>query len=136
MEYPEEGIPGHAAKTPWAHRLQSKLKELGIPFEAEGEATRIRLAEGVYAEVRESGEGGYSIAVTIPLPTSGEDPECLAEAFKAAAAFIVKLGVEARYEVDESLPGYPMLRAIIGFASPEDLVNSVLKAVSGKTPSE
>ncbi len=130
MEYPEEGIPGHAAKTPWAHRLQTKLKELGILFEAEGEATRIRLAEGVYAEVREADEEGYSVAVTIPLPTSGEDPEYLAEAFKAAARFIVKLGREAKYEVDESLPGYPMLRAIVDFTGPDELVDLILKAVT------
>lgn len=130
MEYSEEGIPGHAAKSPWAYRLQSTLKDLGVPFEAEGEATRIKLYEGVYAEVMESDNGGYSVAVAIPLPSSGDDPELVAEAFKAAARFIVGMGRDVRYEVDESLPGYPMLRALVDFFDPDDLVDSVVKALT------
>ncbi len=128
-EYPEEGIPGHAAKSRWAHRLQRSLLGLGAPFEAEGEATRIRLAEGVYAEVREASEG-YSVSLTLPLP-GGEpgEAEYYVEAFRAAAAFLASLGAEPRYEVDSSLPGYPMLRALAEFADPESLVESVLRAV-------
>ncbi|GAB6147799.1 hypothetical protein [Stetteria hydrogenophila] len=130
MEFAEEGIPGHAAKSPWAHRLQSKLKELQVPFEAEGEATRIRLAEGVYAEVREAGGGrGYAVSVTVPLPVSGDDPESAAEAFKAAAGFITALGRDVKYEVDESLPGYPMLRAVVEFSDPKELADAVVKAL-------
>ena len=128
-EYPEEGIPGHAAKTPWAHRLQRSLKELGVPFEAEGEATRVRLAEGVYAEVREASEG-YTVAVSVPLPSGDAgDIQYYVEAFRAAVAFLAALGVEPEYEVDSSLPGYPMLRALARFSDPESLVDSVLRGV-------
>lgn len=128
MEYPEEGIPGHASKHPWAYRLQSRLKQLGVPFEAEGEATRIRLADGVHAEVRESQSGGYAVSVSIPLPLGGDDPEFYAEAFRAAARFIVALGGEVRYEVDDSLPGFSMLRAVVDFTDPEELADAVAAA--------
>ncbi len=132
-DYDEEfGIPGHAAKSDWASKLQSFLKDLGVPFEAEGEATRIRLYEGVLAEVREAEEGGYAVEVSIPLPgecTGGCDLDYHVEAYRAALRLLAGLGSTLAYYLDDSIPGYPILRARATFDNPYDLADRLAEAV-------
>ena len=132
-DYDEEfGIPGHAAKSGWASKLQSFLKDLGVPFEAEGEATRIRLYEGVLAEVREAEKEGYAVEVSIPLPgdcAEGCDIEYHVEAYRAALRLLAGLGSALAYYLDDSIPGYPVLRARATFANPYELADRLAEAV-------
>lgn len=129
MEY---GIPGHASKKGWANRLQQWLKQRGVRFEAEGEATRISLDSGLLVEIAESLEGdGYDIVMSIPLPGTGEEAsseEALApvrDAFELAGM----LGGELRYELDTSMPGYPVLRVMRGYRDPEEMVDALIAAL-------
>ncbi len=130
-ELPEEGIPGHAAKEEWAWILQRRLREAGVRYEAEGSATRIALEGGAVVEVVEHGEG-YAVAATIPLP-SGGDPESV-EPVAAALRVMALLGVELSYELDESLPGYPMLRVTAAFGDPYTLAERLLESIREASP--
>ncbi len=130
---PEEGIPGHASKEEWAWRLQRRLREIGVSFEAEGSATRISLPGGAVVEVVEA-EGGYGLAATVPLPAGG-DPEA-AEAVATALRVMARLGVELHYELDDSLPGYPMLRVTADFQDPYTLAERLLEALEEERASD
>jgi len=130
MENLEHGIPGHASKKNWANRLQQWLKQRGVSFEAEGEATRIHLPSGAYVEVTESLEGGgYDIVVTVPLPGTGEEAEEARKAIDDALELLSLLGGQLRYELDDSLPEYPSLRVSRSFDDPEELVNKLISAL-------
>ncbi|MEB3816548.1 MAG: hypothetical protein LRS46_01200 [Desulfurococcales archaeon] len=125
----EEGIPGHASHERWANELQRRLRELGVSFEAEGEATRINLGEGIVVEIAEAPEGeeGYAVVANIPLPTGG-DPE-YADSVALALKVLAALGSELKYELDESLPGYPMLRVRAVFKDPLDMSRRLLEVL-------
>ena len=130
MEY---GIPGHASKKRWANRLQQWLKERGVRFEAEGEATRISLDSGVLVEIAESMEedGGFDVVITVPLPATGEEAgseEALA-AIRDGFELAGLLGGRLRYELDASLPDYPSLRIMRGFRDPEEMVDRLIGAL-------
>ncbi len=127
----EHGIPGHASKKEWANRLQRWLKERGVSFEAEGEATRIHLDSGVYVEVAESLEGsGYDLVVTVPLPGTGEEAgEDTIRAIRDAFELLHLVGGGLRYELDNSIPEYPSLRIMRGFEDPEELVEKLIGAL-------
>jgi hypothetical protein len=122
----EEGIPGHAGKTEWSNSLQRWLRECGIKFEAEGEATRasvngvtIEVAEGISSE-------GYDIVVSITMPTVGSDLVREAENVLKALTIAGKIAgkKEVKYELDSSLPSYPILYITVSFKDPWRLVES------------
>ena len=128
----EEGIPGHAGKTEWAKKIQGFLKERGVSFEAEGEATRIHL-DDIVVEVTEAESGeGYAIVITVPLP--GSSSEALDEATSRTLASAMKLAglldaEELGYELDTSLPGYPSLRIIVEYSDPNTLADKLVEAL-------
>jgi hypothetical protein len=127
----EQGIPGHAGKKEWAKRLQGFLRESGISFEAEGEATRIHLGM-LSVEVTEAGETGYAVVITIPLPGSSSDAEDeeAAKAYMDALKVLARLGAdEIRYELDTDMPGYPVLRAVIEYSNPDELASKLIEAL-------
>jgi hypothetical protein len=115
----------------WVERLKESLRSLGVPFESEAEAFRISV-EGASLEVAESPEG-YAVVATIPLPGPGE-ADTARQACKALEV-MARLGVELKYEVDESLPGYPMLRVTAPYRDPSELASKLveaLKALQGR----
>ena len=127
----EQGIPGHAGKKDWARRLQSFLRESGISFEAEGEATRVHLGM-LSVEVTESGENSYAIVITVPLPGSSADAgdEENARAYSNALRVLERLGAEEiRYELDTDVPGYPSLRIIVEYSDPGELAEKLIEAL-------
>lgn len=127
----EAGIPGHAAKTGWAKRLQGFLRDRGISFEAEGEATRIHLGD-IVVEVAEAGGGrGYAVVITVPLPgSSREADEAAGRALADAIRLAGLLGAEGLgYELDTSLPGYPSLRIIVEYMDPRELADTLIAAL-------
>ncbi len=130
VEELEHGIPGHASKKTWANRLQQWLKQRGVSFEAEGEATRIHLPSGVYIEITESMEGeGYDVVITVPLPGTGSEAGDTKSAISDAFEIVSLLGGELRYELDDSLPEYPSLRIIRSYRDPEELVDALISAL-------
>jgi len=110
----------------WVERLRSALKSLGVSFESEAEAFRISLEGGSVLEIAEAPEG-YAVVATIPLPGPGEG-EAARHACRALEV-MARLGVELRYEVDESLPGYPMLRVTAPHRDPGELASRLVEAL-------
>jgi hypothetical protein len=109
----------------WVERLKESLRSLGIPFESEAEAFRISL-DGASLEVAEAPEG-YAIIATIPLPGPGEAD--VARQVCKALEVMARLDVELKYEVDESLPGYPMLRVTAPHKDPSELASKLVEAL-------
>lgn len=127
----EHGVPGHGGGADWAKRLQSFLREKGFSFEAEGEAIRIHVGL-LGVEVVEHGDG-YAVVVTAPLPASSSDAgdEETARALRDALSVLAGLGAdEISYEVEEDVPGYPVLRATVAYGDPGRLAESLEKALS------
>ena len=130
----EAAIPGHASEKDWARRLQSWLGRRGFSFEAEGEATRIRLENGVYVEVSEaSGGDGFEVVVTVPLPVTAEEAS-MAESVREGLGIALSLGVRLRYELDDSMPDYPLLRVIAPYRDPYKLVDKLIEVLEPLSP--
>ncbi len=110
----EAGIPGHAGKGV-AAELQRSLKNLGCRFEAEGDMVRIHLGDSVI-ELKDEPGRGVMVEAQIPLseeaPYSEDEIRSTAESAKAAITVVLKAarGLRLEYELDTSIPGYPMLR--------------------------
>ncbi len=120
-------IPGHAALEGPARRLQKFLASRGASFEAEGATTRVHF-EGWILEVRDEPGGGFSAVVTINV--SGTSPsEEARRALCEAATVALSIRGEVRYEIDESLPGYPMLRIVVVQESFEQLIEDVIRVL-------
>ena len=130
MEEPE-GIPGHVGASEWSRALHLWLRDCGVSFEAEGEATRISLPNGVMVELTESGEG-FAVVISLTLATRGEDllreAEVIADAFRLAGKVAGQGGVS--FDVDNSLPDYPILYITVPFNSPWELVSSLQEALT------
>ncbi len=121
-------VPGHVSWRRPVESFQKSLKELGVSFEAEGDVTRIHV-DGVVIEVSwDSGIG--VIQATLPLPCDGGDADYYVRAFKAFAFILASLnGVSFEYDLDLSIPGYPMLRARSSFSSFEVLASFLVKVL-------
>jgi hypothetical protein len=127
LEEEHHGIPGHAAAGGPSERLQKFLASRGASFEAEGDTTRIHF-NGWILEVRDEPGGGFSAIITLGLPEespSKEAARAACEAFSLAMA----IGGRARYELDESLPGYPMLRIVVSRSDLSGLVDDLLRVL-------
>ncbi len=124
----------------WAKELTGWLRQRGFSFEAEGEAIRVHLDNGIIVEVVESRKGrGYDVVVTVPLP--GNSDEALDEASQKAIVDAYKIlgGLsvdEIRYEVDDSMPEYPSLRVYaVGFSDPTYMAKKLVETLSEFAPS-
>ncbi|MEN2999252.1 MAG: hypothetical protein ABDH61_01565 [Acidilobaceae archaeon] len=120
------GIPGHASHNRHLLRLQRALKELGYSYEAEGDVTRIHL-EGSLVEVRDEPGIGLALLLTAALPYKCED-DC-ASSVVSFSTLLSMMKKEAEYELDRSIPGYPMLRARVVFENVGDLVETLIKSL-------
>ncbi len=129
MDEEPAGIPGHAGKSEWSKRLQEWLRDCGFRYEAEGEATRI-MVDGVLVQVAEGEGEGYSVIVSAPLPSHGGSEAEAADACAALRLAARIAGEESiKYEIDDSLPSYPMLYIIIGFSDPWSLAQALVDAL-------
>lgn len=110
----EIGIPGHAGKGV-AAELQRSLKNLGCRFEAEGDMVRLHIRDAVIELKDEPGRGAM-IEAQVPLleesPLRGEELKEALDSISKVLAIALKAarGLNVEYEIDTSLPGYPMLR--------------------------
>ena len=129
-EEPEElGIPGHAAHGGFARKLQSFLKAEGFRYEAEGDVTRIHL-NGLILEVKDEPGRGVILMASLSLPTEAGQAALEAIAgFQKLFRVLGTLSGEIEYELDKSLPGYPMLRVVVAYANVESLVNDLIEAL-------
>ncbi len=129
----EHGIPGHVGHSDWSRMLQNWLKDCHLRFEAEGEATRVILDNGVMLEVSESPGGeGYELVLSIPLAGTTDESSEYADAVKDSLRLLSGLkGYPIKYELDTSLQAYPKLLAIIEFEDPWELAESMTTMLSG-----
>ncbi|MCX8196226.1 MAG: hypothetical protein N3F67_04030 [Acidilobaceae archaeon] len=122
----EVGIPGHASHKRQLLRLQRALKELGFSFEAEGDVTRIHV-NGALVEVRDEPGIGLALLLNASLPyRCSKDCDSSLAAFASVLSYLSR---EVEYELDQSIPEYPMLRARVIFGSVEELVESLISAL-------
>lgn len=126
---------GEKGKT-WIKELRKILDELGINYEAE-ENIRVHVGE-VVVQIGEfeEGEKGYYVTASISLPSSEstlEEFDYYMNSFKAALKLILGLAGEVKYELDTSLPDYPVLHITRKFNDAgklvEDLKNVLKKLV-------
>jgi hypothetical protein len=114
----------------WAERLKNKLKELNIEFESEAEAIRISLPGGAQIETVEGRSGEVALSFSIPLPSEGpDDPNYYLNALTEAFTIMLNIDKSYRYEIDESIPGYPLLRVYIDFKSGDELTDKLIKSL-------
>ena len=115
----------------WSEKLKSGLRSLGLEFESEAEAIRITLPKGSQLEITEPPEGeGLAIVLSVPLPAEGpDDPEYYIGSMAEAMKIILSMNKNYKYEVDESIPGYPLLRIRISFSSGDELAETLLDAL-------
>jgi len=128
MDWDEHGIPGHAAKSAAARLLQERLRQLGVSFEAEGDTTRVHVS-GVIVEAKDDPELGLVVQVQAPLPRPGDDPGDAAAALAAFARAVAVAPGEARYAVEEPVPGYPSIVAVIPVPGQVEQAEAVLRIV-------
>jgi len=122
----------------WIKELRKILDELGISYEAE-ENVRVHVGEVVVqiGELEED-ERGYYVTASISLPSSEstlEEFDYYMDSFKAALKLILGLSGEVKYELDTSLPDYPVLHITKKFNDAEKLVEdlkNVLKSLLEK----
>jgi len=124
----ELGIPGHASKREASKRFQRLLAEAGCSFEAEGDTTRLVIG-GSIVEVKDEPGEGVVVEASLPLPTSTAELEAEREGCIKALELLTSLGREPAYSVDDSLPGYPVLRGRVAFQSLEEAYNALYEAV-------
>jgi hypothetical protein len=124
-----EVVEAAGAGAEWVKRLASKLKELGVEHEYEGEALRLHIGELV-VEVTTHPEGGYMVSMQVPLPgSSGDQPDHYVNAFANAVRLFLRLSGSPEYQLDTSLPDYPMLYIVRRYDDPWKMVDEVAKAV-------
>lgn len=127
------GIPGHVSGKEAARWFQKLVRDLGCRFEAEGDVTRIHLESSI-VEVKDDPERGVILEATIQLPPStGEDPRFYADGAGLALELVSRLspGREVSYSLDESIPGYPFLRLVVGYDSLGEAYNDLARALKG-----
>lgn len=125
----ELGIPGHAGKSGASKRFQRLLAKVGCSFEAEGDTTRLMLGSGTLIEVKEEPGEGVVVEASIPLPTSTAELEQGGRSIVKAFELLLSLGREPEYSIDNSLPGYPVLRGRVVFKSVEEAYQAIEEAV-------
>ena len=122
----------------WIKELRKILDELGISYEAE-ENIRVHVGE-VVVQIGEfeEGEKGYYVTASISLPSSEstlEEFDYYMDSFKAALKLVLGLTGEVRYELDTSLPDYPVLHITKKFNDAGKLVED-LKSILKKLVEE
>ena len=122
----------------WIKELRKILDELGISYEAE-ENIRVHVGE-VVVQIGEfeEGEKGYYVTASISLPSSEstlEEFDYYMDSFKAALKLVLGLTGEVRYELDTSLPDYPVLHITKKFNDAGKLVED-LKSILEKLVEE
>lgn len=112
----------------WIKELRKVLDELGISYEAE-ENVRVHVGE-VVVQIGEfeEGEKGYYVTASINLPSSEstlEEFNYYMDSFKVALKLMLGLTGEMRYELDTSLPDYPVLHITRKFNDAGKLVENL-----------
>ncbi len=126
----EEVVEAAGAGAEWVKRLAKKLEEAGVEHEYEGESLRLHLGELV-VEVTTHPEGGFMVSMQVPLPGGSEDkPDQYVSAFANAVKLFLRLSGDAEYQLDTSLPDYPMLYMVRRYSDPWKMVDEVARAVS------
>lgn len=128
----EYGVPGHAGSSEWARKLQSFLKNSRLSFEAEGDTTRIHLGELQLEVSRREDSSGYQVILMVPLPgeLSLEETSISGDAFRRAMSILGRLEGEIYYNLDDSLPGYPVLHIVVVHQDPNRLVELLVDALA------
>ena len=118
----------------WVKRIQSILSKSSLRYEVE-EAIRIHV-DDIIIQIGESSDGLLSVSFSISLPSesSKEEIERVVQSFEKALhmSSILEQG-ELSYELDTSLPNYPVLYIVRKYRDTDALildVEKMLKAIS------
>jgi len=112
----------------WIKELRKVLDELGVSYEAE-ENIRVHVGE-VVVQIGEfeEGEKGYYVTTSINLPSSDstlQEFDYYMNSFKTALKLILGLTGELKYELDTSLPDYPVLHVTRKFDDAGKLIENL-----------
>ena len=118
--------PGEACSKP----VVEALKEMGVSFEAEGGMVRIHVGGGAYIEISAS-HGGCNVTLAASLPALPEEVYEALEAMAKGLSLILSLG-SPRYDLDASIPDYPMLYATISGVDPSILLAKLKERFGGE----
>ncbi len=118
----------------WVKKLKKALEEAGVSFEAE-ETVRIHLGDLV-VEVGEA-EKGPTVTVSLQLPgapPSAEEVESYTKTYQLALKLVSRLTGELGYELDTSLPGYPLLHIVVAYTDADKMAEEIIAAVKELAP--
>ncbi len=125
----EEVVEAAGEGAEWVKKLAKKLEELGVDHEYEGESLRLHIGDLV-VEVSTHPEGGYMVSMQVPLPgPSEENVDQYVETYRKAVKLYARLKGEAEYQLDTSLPDYPMLHIVRKYDDPWKMVEDVASAI-------
>ena len=132
-EWEEEphGVPGHVSGTRVVRWFQELLKNLGCRFEAEGDVTRIHL-ESSLIEVKDEPGRGVIVEASLQLPPStGEELDFYVNGIRLALGILSSLspGRSVSYSLDDSIPDYPFLRAIVSYNDLNEAYTDLARAL-------
>ena len=132
-EWDEEshGVPGHVSATRVVRWFQELLRNLGCRFEAEGDVTRIHL-ESSLVEVKDEPGRGVIIEASIQLPSStGEESDFYINGIRLVLGIFSSLspGRSVSYSLDDSIPGYPFLRVVVGYNDLNEAYTDLARAL-------
>ena len=101
-----------------------------MEHEYEGESLRMHIGELV-VEVSTHPEGGFMVTMQVPLPGPGEEQvDQYVKTFEKALKVFSRLKGDAEYQLDTSLPDYPMLHLVRRYSDPWKMVDEVAEAVA------
>lgn len=119
----------------WVEELKSLLSSLGVSFEVE-ESVRFHV-DDIVVEVVDEGDG-FSVTASVNLPTPDAGPgdvDYYANQYRSALRLMLGLGGGLEYELDTSLPDYPLLRIVKRFSDAGELLEALRRSLKALKPS-
>ncbi len=113
----------------WVEELKALLSSLGVSFEVE-ESVRIHVGDVVAEVVEEDGSITVTASVSLPTPDAGPgDVDYYASQYRTALRLMLGLGGGLEYELDTSLPDYPLLRIVKRFREPGEVLEALRRSL-------
>ncbi len=127
-EVEEYEIEKRLESSEFIKRIKSVVEDLGFRHEVE-ENVRIHI-DDVVMQIAEA-EEGYNVSISVSLPSSTETEvssyvEAISKALKISSLL---QGGELEYQLDTSIPDYPMLFIVRRYKDLDKLINDIRTAL-------